>query len=123
MDQKLKVNEYETIFILRPDLTEEGTKKIHDRIAEIIGRSQGQVVGVKDLGKKQLAYPIAKQTRGHYFQVNFQGTGKAVEDLERHLRLSEEAIRFLTVHAEKGPGEKPHTEKSERYERAQEVYS
>lgn len=95
----MKEQKYETIFVLRPDLTEEGTKKINDRLSEIIGRSKGQVNEIKDLGKRQLAYRIAKQTKGHYFQINFLGTGKAVDDLERQLRLSEEVIRFLTVRA------------------------
>ncbi len=92
-----KAQKYETVYILRPDLTDEHEKKIQERIAELVGRYNGQIESVKDLGKKQLAYRIAKHTKGHYFQMNYQGGGQVVDELERHLRLSEDAIRFLTV--------------------------
>ncbi len=93
MNQK----QYETIYILRGDLTEENEKKVQDRIAEIVVRHQGRIESAKDLGKKPLAYRIAKHTKGHYFQLNFFGSGLVVDELERHLRLTEDVIRFLTV--------------------------
>lgn len=95
---------YETMYILRPDLTDEAVKKASDRIAEIIGRSKGEIDSAKDLGRRQLAYRIAKQTKGHYFQLNFRGEGGVIDELERHLRLSEEVIRFLTVRERKPRG-------------------
>ena len=51
----------------------------------------------KDLGKRQLAYRISKHTKGHYWQLNFSGTGETVSELEKFLRISEDVIRFLTV--------------------------
>lgn len=91
--------EYETVYIFRPDLTDEMTKKANDKIAEIVQRYGGRLQPLKDMGKRALAYPIAKMSRGHYFQLNFFGTGKTVEELERHLKMSEDAIRYLTVQA------------------------
>ncbi len=93
----MKRNKYETIYILRPDLSDDGTKKVNDKVAEVVGKFQGQLDSAKDLGKKQLSYPIAKQNKGHYFQLNYNGDGQVVNELERHLRLSEDVIRFLTV--------------------------
>jgi small subunit ribosomal protein S6 len=97
MSQQDKDRKYETVFILRADLTDDNEKKINDKVAEVVGRFQGKVQEIRDLGKKPLAYRIAKHTKGHYFQLNFLGGGKAVEELERHLRLTEDVIRFLTV--------------------------
>ena len=105
MNQK----EYETVYILRPDLTEDGTKKVNDKVSGLIARYQGQVAQVRDLGKKQLAYHIAKQNKGHYFQINYSGAGQVVDELERHLRVSEEVIRFLTVKAVPLPPPAPAT--------------
>ncbi len=93
----MKEKKYETIYVLRGDLTDEGTKKANDKVTEVLSRYQGQLSQVKDLGKRPLAYRIAKHTRGHYMQLNFDGSGQSVEELERHLRLSEDVIRFLTV--------------------------
>lgn len=95
--EESKGRKYETVYILRADLTDENEKKINDKITEVMTRFQGKLGEIKDLGKKPLAYPIAKHTKGHYFQVNYQGGGLVVEELERHLRLSEDVVRFLTV--------------------------
>lgn len=100
-EEKKKAREYETIFILRPDLTDEMEKRIQDKIAETVSRFQGKIESVKDLGKKPLAYRIAKHMKGHYIQLNYLGNGQVVEELERHLRLAEDVIRFLTVKPEK----------------------
>ena len=104
MNEQASEVKYETVYILRGDLSDEGIKKANDRVQELIGRFQGQMEPLKDLGKRQLAYRIAKQFRGHYFQLNYRGSGQVVEELERHLRLSEEAIRFLTVRERKPRG-------------------
>lgn len=90
-------SKYETICILRGDLTDEGAKKVSDKIAEIIGRNQGQIEQIKDLGRKPMAYRIANQTKGHYFQLNYNGGSHLVQELEKNLGFSEEVIRFLTV--------------------------
>ena len=96
----MKERRYETVYILRADLTDEGTKKSSDKVAEVVGKFLGKNLAVKDLGKKPLAYRIAKHLRGHYFQLNYEGTGQTVDELERFLRLSEDVIRFLTVQDE-----------------------
>ena len=88
---------YETIYLLRSDLTEEGVKKINDKVAEILSRRGGKMVAQKDLGMKPLAYRIERQTRGRFYQLNFEGDGPVIDDLEKNLRLSEECLRFLTV--------------------------
>ena len=95
----MKEKTYETVYILRPDLTDEGVKKANDKVADLVKHYQGTMKPVKDLGKKPLAYQIAKHTKGHYMQLNYEGSGQVVEELERHFRLSEDIIRFLTVRA------------------------
>lgn len=114
----MKEPKYETVYILRPDLTEDMVKKANDKISELIQKYKGQITQVRDLGRKQLAYPIAKHHKGHYFQLNFLGNGEVVHELERHLRVSEETIRFLTV-----AGDVPQAHLSAHPEVAQEVHS
>lgn len=92
-----KSRKYETVYILRADLTDENVKKINEKVTELVARFQGQLDGLRDLGRKPLAYRIAKHTKGHYIQLNYKGGGQVIDELERHLRLSEDVIRFLTV--------------------------
>lgn len=99
----MKTRPYETVYIIRADLTEEMEKKIQDKVTEVVGRFGGKIGSSKDLGKKPLAYRIAKHTKGHYIQLNYDGTGQTVEELERHLRLTEDIIRFLTVRPSSQP--------------------
>ena len=96
-DRSEKMGKYETIYIIRADLAEDLEKKIQDRVAEVVGRFQGKIEETRDLGKKPLAYRIAKHTKGHYIQLNYRGNGQVIDELERHLRLTEDVIRFLTV--------------------------
>lgn len=89
--------EYELIYILRPDLAEDGIKKINEKVQAIVVKNQAALLESKDLGKKPLAYRIKKQTRGHYIQLQFKGPGMVVEEVERNLRLTEQVLRFLTI--------------------------
>ncbi len=91
------VQDYETVYILKPDLTDEMIKKVSDRLQEIITKNEGQFEVIRDLGRKALAYRIAKYFKGHYFMLHFHGTGKTVSELEKNLRIMEDVIRFLTV--------------------------
>lgn len=91
---------YETVYILNPDLPEEGAKKINTKVSEVVQRKGGKLLAQKDLGLKSLAYRISRQNRGRYFQVDYEGSGEVVSDLERNLRLTEECLRFLTVRQE-----------------------
>lgn len=97
-------SKYETVYILRADLTEGGIKKINDKLSELVAQGGGRLAALKDLGRKQLAYRINKQMRGHYFQANYEGAGGLVGEVERNLRLTEEVIRFLTVKEKRGRG-------------------
>lgn len=106
--------EYELVYILRPDLAEDGVKKVSEKVQSIVAKNQASLVDMKDLGKKILAYRIKKQTRGHYFQLQFKGPGMVVEELERNLRLTEQVLRFLTIRkpkvSTKYPPRKPRVE-------------
>ncbi len=96
-----KLPGYETVFITRVDLTDEGLKTLKDRIIAIIGNYKGELVYQEDWGKRKLAYPIHKETRGHYTYLVYTGTGDVVAEIERNLRLHDHVVRFLTVNLAK----------------------
>jgi len=98
-----ELREYELVYILMPDLTEDGVKKINDKMKVILEKNRADKVDLKDLGKKFLSYRINKQTKGHYFELQFTSSGLVIEELERNLRLTEQVLRFLTVKRPKIP--------------------
>jgi small subunit ribosomal protein S6 len=91
---------YETTFITKSELTDEALKAFQDRITAIVGNYSGEVVLTEDWGKRKLAYPIHKESRGHYTYLVYTGKGDIVHEIERNLRLSEHVLRFLTVNLE-----------------------
>jgi small subunit ribosomal protein S6 len=96
-----KVSGYETTFISRPELSDDGLKALQDRLAQVIASFQGEVVLTEDWGKRKLAYPIQKESRGQYTYFVYTGKGDVVHELERNLRLHDHVLRFLTVNLEK----------------------
>lgn len=88
---------YETTFITRSELSDEGLKALQERLSQVVSSFQGEVVLSEDWGKRKLAYPIKKESRGHYTYLVYTGKDNVVHELERNLRLHDHVLRFLTV--------------------------
>lgn len=89
--------QYESIFILRPSLTDEDAQKVLEKVKTTVEKSGGTVERLESWGKKKLAYEIAREKKGVYVQMQFQGGGAAVIELERVFRLDDAIVKFLTV--------------------------
>ncbi|MCK6522659.1 30S ribosomal protein S6 [Myxococcota bacterium] len=89
--------EYETIYILKPEVPEDIVRTLNEKIDGIIGRYEGHILIRDDWGKRKLAYPIQKNSKGHYLYVNYLGPSDLVLEVERNLRIEENLLRFLTV--------------------------
>jgi small subunit ribosomal protein S6 len=96
-----KLPGYETTLITRSELSDEALKTLQERLAQVIASFQGEVVLTEDWGKRKMAYPIQKESRGHYTYLVYTGTGDVVHEMERNLRLHDHVLRFLTVNLEK----------------------
>jgi small subunit ribosomal protein S6 len=92
---------YETVFIVRPDLTEAQVKDMTDKFAKVIKDQGGKVTKTENWGLRTLAYRINKNRKGHYVLIEADAPGAAVIELERLLRLEEDVVRSLTVRLEK----------------------
>ncbi|WP_437741238.1 30S ribosomal protein S6 [Sorangium sp. So ce302] len=92
-----RAREYETIYILRPDIDADGAERIGSRLAEVVGRESGRLTKVETWGRRRLAYDIAKHRRGVYVYLKYLGGGKVVAEIERNLRLSDGVLKYQTV--------------------------
>jgi len=92
---------FETTFVTGPEMSDETLKTLVDRIGGIVTQFGGTVVHNEDWGKRKLAYPISKETRGHYTYFVYTGKGDVVHEIERNLRLNDQVFRFLSVNLEK----------------------
>ena len=93
------MREYETTFIVQPEISDEGAKELLTRIDGLLERSGAIRLLHDDQGKRRLAYDIKKFQKGRYVTSYFLSDGSAVNVVERALRLEESVLRFLTVMA------------------------
>ncbi|AGP40292.1 30S ribosomal protein S6 [Sorangium cellulosum] len=92
-----RAKEYETIYILRPDIDADGAERIGTRLAEVVTREAGRLTKVETWGRRRLAYDIAKHRRGVYVYLKYLGGGKVVSEIERNLRLADGVLKYQTV--------------------------
>ncbi|AUX36212.1 MULTISPECIES: 30S ribosomal protein S6 [Sorangium] len=92
-----RAREYETIYILRPDIDADGAERIGTRLAEVVSREAGRLTKVETWGRRRLAYDIAKHRRGVYVYLKYLGGGKVVSEVERNLRLADGVLKYQTV--------------------------
>ena len=91
-----KLREYETVFLVKPDLTDENVDKVKEKVRTIVGRDGGKFLRFTIWGKKKTMYPVAKQPRAIYIHAHYLGGNALVAEVERNLRIAEEVSRFMS---------------------------
>jgi small subunit ribosomal protein S6 len=96
-------NNYEMMYILRPDLSEEQVQEVSSKYKTMLQESGATDLQVQVRGKRHLAYPIQNFNDGIYIQVNYKSDGSQIKPLERDMRLGENVIRYLTLKLDAEP--------------------
>jgi small subunit ribosomal protein S6 len=91
------VREYETVFLVKPDLTDDNVDKLKERVRGIVDRDGGRVIRFTVWGKKKTMYTIAKQNRAIYVHAHYLGGTALVAEVERNLRNFDEVTRFIST--------------------------
>ena len=94
------MRKYETMYIIRPDSTEEKYPQVVEKYAALIQNNGGEIVKTDIWGRRRLAYEINKFQEGFYVVVKFLGDAKLPAELERNFRISDDVIRYLVVNEE-----------------------
>ena len=95
------VNQYETVFIMTPVLSEEQMKEAVSKFHKLLADKSAEVVYENNWGLRKLAYPIQKKSTGFYYLIEFKAEGDMVRDLEVVYKRDERVLRFLTVKLDK----------------------
>ena len=91
-----KFNNYETLFVVSGNLTEEDYKAVSEKFVTLINENATDVT-VDEWGKRRLAYTINYITEGYYVLVSFKSETNFPLELERVLGLNESIIRYMTT--------------------------
>ena len=94
---------YETVFIIRQDVSSAHTQTLADDFAKIIADKGGKVVETEHWGLKTLAYKINKNRKGHYVLFISEAPHAAIAEMERQMRLHEDVLRYMTLRLEDKP--------------------
>lgn len=92
--------DYETTFVLKPDLEDEEKQTILQRVKDAISEHEGEVTEVDAWGKKQLAYEIKDYRSGDYTILEFNAQTTVVNELERIFKIMDGVLRYLVVRNE-----------------------
>nr|YP_010199296.1 ribosomal protein S6 [Gracilariopsis tenuifrons]UAD89154.1 ribosomal protein S6 [Gracilariopsis tenuifrons] len=93
----MKLNHYETIYILKPDIKEENNLLLVNKYKSLIKKYGGQNIFIQHRGRRHLTYNIQSYYDGIYVQINYTASSPLVKILEKALSFSNDVIRYLTV--------------------------
>ncbi len=93
---KIRLREYETLFLVKPDLSDEVVDKIKERLRAAVGKDGGKVLKFTLWGKKKTAFPVSKQPRASYVHMSFLGNPGVVAEVERNLAITEDVTKYLS---------------------------
>jgi small subunit ribosomal protein S6 len=89
--------QYELLYILPPDSTEQQVTELHDQIAAVVARMSGQIEKTDNWGRRRLAYEIGPFKEGVYVLEVINGSGDLMKELDRRLRVLDQVVRHIVV--------------------------
>ena len=95
------MNQYETVFILTPVLSDEQTKETVAKFKKLLTDEGAEILNEEAWGLKKMAYAIQKKSTGFYFLMEFKAEPSVMYRLETAFRRDERVIRFMTVKLDK----------------------
>lgn len=76
----------------------DGAASLFEKVEKFLKEAEASNLKSEKMGKKNLAYPIKKQTEAEYFLFNFDAPPSQILQLDRKIRLEQEAVlRHLLI--------------------------
>ena len=96
-EMALADRQYELVYILPPDTTEQQVTELHGQIEAVVSRMNGAFDRTENWGRKRLAYEIGPNKEGVYVLDVINGTGELMKELDRRLKVMDQVIRHMVV--------------------------
>ena len=94
------MNKYELTVVVNAKIEDDVRVATVEKVKEYVARYGGTVTNVDEWGKKRLAYEIQKMKEGFYYFIQFEADATAPAEIERHVRIMENVIRYSCVRQE-----------------------
>ena len=115
------MNQYETVFILTPVLSDVQVKEAVEKFKGILAAEGAEIINEENWGMKKLAYQIEKKSTGFYQLLEFKAEPTVIDKLELNFRRDERVIRYITVKLDKYAAEYAAKRKSVKQAKAEEA--
>ncbi len=89
--------QYELVYILPPDSTEQQLTELHGQIEQVVSRMNGAFDKTENWGRRKLAYEIGHHKEGVYVLEVINGSGELMKELDRRLKVMDQVIRHMIV--------------------------
>ena len=91
------MNKYELALVVNAKAEDDVRTATVEKAKEYIARYGGTVTEVEEWGKKRLAYEIQHMREAFYYFIQFEADAACPAEVERHVRIMENVIRYLCV--------------------------
>lgn len=91
------MRKYEIMYIVRPDLDEEGRKALIERFNTVLTDNGAEIEKVEEMGMRRLAYEIKKYREGYYVVVVANSEPVAVQEFDRLAKINDDIVRFMII--------------------------
>jgi len=95
---KTRLREYETLFLVKADVPDEGVERIKERLRSAVAKDGGKVIKFTNWGKKKTAFEVARQPRAIYVHLDYLGNPGVVAEVERNLAIAEDVTKYISHH-------------------------
>ena len=91
------MNKSELALVVNAKLEDEERAAVVEKAKGYITRYNGVITEVEEWGKKRLAYEIQHMREGFYYFVQFEADSTCPAEVERHMRIMDNVLRYLVV--------------------------
>jgi len=97
MKTSSSLSSYETVYLLKPDLTEDMLLKVVEQYQGILVERGAKNILIENRGRRHLKYPIKRVKDGIYIQMNYEASGEIVGLIEKSMKINDNIVRYITV--------------------------
>ena len=96
----MTMNKYELALVINAKIEDDARTDAIEKIKALIEKFGGEITNVDEWGKKKLAYEIQKMHEGFYYFIQFEADATAPAEIESHMRIMDNVLRYLVVKKE-----------------------
>ena len=94
------MNKYELALVVNAKIEDDAREAVVEKAKNYVTRYGGTITEVEEWGKKRLAYEVQKMREGFYYFIQFEADATCPAEVERHVRIMDNVMRYLVVKKE-----------------------